>query len=307
MPINIPDKLPAIEILNKEYIFTIKESKAIHQDIRPLKIALLNIMPVKIVTETHILRLLSNTPLQIEIDMFLPETHTSKNTSSEHLKSFYKTFSKIRSSKYDGLIITGAPVEEMEFEDVDYWNEMKEIMNWAENNVTSTLYICWAAQAGLYYHYGIPKYPLKEKVSGNFEHNVSNKKYPIVRGFDDIYIAPHSRYTEVKRKDIEKIKELVILSESEEAGVYLVASKDGRKVFVTGHPEYEPDTLKNEYERDIKKGLKIAIPKNYFPNDDATKPPLTRCQSHANLLFANWLNYYVYQTTPFDLNKINKS
>ena len=304
MPINIPDKLPAIDILKKEFIFFMKESDATHQDIRPLKIAIMNIMPVKITTETHLLRLLANTPLQLEIDLIYPHSHTSKNTSSEHLKTFYKTFNQIKHQKYDGLIITGAPVEHLDFEDVSYWNELQELMKWAEHNVTSTLYICWASQAGLYYHYNIPKYPLDKKMFGVFYHKVTNRKEPIVRGFDDYFLAPHSRYTEVKRKDIEKIKDLVIVSESDEAGVYIVASKDRKKVFVTGHSEYDPDTLKEEYERDVKKGLDINIPKNYFPDDNPAKSPIVKWRSHANLLFTNWLNYYVYQETPYDRSEI---
>jgi len=304
MPINIPDKLPAIDILKKEFIFFMKESDATHQDIRPLKIAIMNIMPVKITTETHLLRLLANTPLQLEIDLIHPHSHTSKNTSSEHLKTFYKTFNQIKHQKYDGLIITGAPVEHLDFEDVSYWGELQELMKWAEHNVTSTLYICWASQAGLYYHYNIPKYPLDKKMFGVFYHKVTNRKEPIVRGFDDYFLAPHSRYTEVKRKDIEKIKDLVIVSESDEAGVYIVASKDRKKVFVTGHSEYDPDTLKEEYERDVKKGLDINIPKNYFPDDNPAKAPIVKWRSHANLLFTNWLNYYVYQETPYDRSEI---
>ncbi len=304
MPINVPDKLPAIDILRKEFIFIMKESEAKHQDIRPLKIAIMNIMPVKITTETHLLRLLANTPLQLEIDLIHPNTHTSKNTPVEHLQTFYKTFNNIKDKKYDGLIITGAPVEHLEFEDVTYWNELKELMEWAEHHVTSTLYICWAAQAGLYYHYNIPKYPIDKKMFGVFYHKVNNRNSNIVRGFDDYFLAPHSRHTEVRRKDIEKIKELNIVSESDEAGIYIVVSKDRKKVFVTGHSEYDPYTLKEEYERDIQKGLQIDIPKHYFPNDDPSKPPIVKWRSHANLLFTNWLNYFVYQITPFDLNKI---
>ena len=304
MPINVPDKLPAIEILKKENIFILKESKARHQDIRPLRIALLNIMPVKSSTETNILRQLSSTPLQLEIDLIYPKTHHPKNTPIEHLQSFYNTFDKIRHKKYDGFIITGAPVEHLDFEKVDYWEEMKDIMDWAEHHVTSSLYICWGAQAGLYYHYGIPKYPLKEKMFGVFYHHVIKKEYPIVRGFDDCFLAPHSRHTEERRKDIEKIKTLTITSESKEAGIYIVVSKDSKKIFVTGHSEYNSLTLKEEYERDKGKGLNIAIPKNYFLKDDPSKSPIVRWRSHANLLFTNWLNYYVYQETPFDLNKI---
>jgi homoserine O-succinyltransferase/O-acetyltransferase len=304
MPINVPDKLPAIDILKKEHIFIMKQSRAKQQDIRPLKILLLNIMPLKISTETNILRLLSNTPLQLEIDLMHPREYTSKNTPAEHLKTFYKTFDQIKKNKYDGFIITGAPVEHLEFEEVLYWDELKEIMDWSEHNVTSTLYICWAAQAGLYYHYGIPKYGLKNKMFGVFRHSVNDRKYPIVRGFDDNYLAPHSRHTEIKKKDLNKINDLVIVSESKEAGVYIVASKSSKKIFVTGHSEYDINTLKDEYERDLKKGLEISVPKNYFPEDDPTNDPLVNWRSHANLLFTNWLNYYVYQETPYNIEQI---
>lgn len=301
MPLTLPDKLPAIDILKQENIFVIDTTRAMHQDIRPMKIGLFNIMPVKVTTETHLLRLLSNTPLQIELDLLHPRTHDSKNTSTDHLQQFYKTFDQIKHQKYDGFIITGAPVEHLEFEDVNYWDELKEILDWCDTNVTSTLLICWASQAGLYHYYGVPKYHLPAKMFGVFDHTVNNKTLPIVRGFDDVFPAPHSRHTEVKRSDIEKIDALEIISESEEAGIYMVGSKDGKKIFVTGHSEYDPDTLKNEYVRDINKGLDIAVPKNYFPKDDPTKEPLVTWRSHANLLFTNWLNYYVYQVTPYDL------
>jgi len=304
MPINIPDNLPAASILKDENIFVMNETRAIHQDIRPQKILILNIMPIKQTTETHILRLLSNTPLQIEIDLMYPKTHTPKNTPIEHLRTFYKTFDEVCKNKYDGMIITGAPVEHIAFEEVTYWPELVEIMNWTTHHVTSTMYICWAAQAGLYHFHGIQKYMLPEKLSGVYYHRVNNRRLPLVRGFDDRFLAPHSRYTEVRRKDIIRIKELEMISESDTAGVYIVGSKDGKRIFVTGHSEYDPDTLKEEYFRDIKKGLDIHIPENYFPDNDPSKPPLVKWRSHANLLYTNWLNYYVYQVTPFDLGEI---
>ena len=301
MPLNIPDNLPAIEQLINENIFVMRETRAIHQDIRPLQIAILNLMPVKTTTETHILRMLSNTPLQVEVVLLRTLTYTSKNTSKEHLKEFYKTFEDVRHRKFDGLIITGAPIEHMQFEDVDYWDELVQIMNWSNDHVTSTLFICWGAQAGLYHHYGIPKYELPKKMFGVFCHKVYNRKEPIVRGFDDMFLAPHSRHTCNRAEDINKVPDLELISESDEAGVYLVVSKDGRRIFVTGHSEYDPDTLKNEYLRDLDKGLPIEIPKNYFKDDDPQKDPIVRWKSHANLLFSNWLNYYVYQITPYDL------
>ena len=305
MPINVPDKLPAIEVLKEEKIFVIQQSTALRQDIRAMRIALLNIMPVKQTTETHILRLLSNTPLQIEVDLVYPKTHQSKNTPVEHLRAFYRTFDEISKNKYDGMIITGAPVELLNFEEVDYWNEMKTIMDWTVNNVTSTLFICWAAQAGLYHFFNIPKYPLEEKMFGVFNHKVKDRKLPLVRGFDDTFLAPHARHTEIKLADVEKIKELDVVSDSDEAGVYIVARKDGRQIFITGHSEYDPNTLKEEYERDIEKGMKISIPKNYFLNDEISSTPIVRWRSHANLLFTNWLNYYVYQMTPYNINDIH--
>ena len=304
MPVIIPDKLPAKELLSNENIFVIEQTSALHQDIRALRIAILNIMPLKIATENHILRLLTNSPLQVEIQLIRTRGHTSKNTPEDHLQYFYKTFDEIRHQKFDGLIVTGAPVEHLEFEEVDYWSEIKEIFEWSKHNVTSTLLICWAAQAGLYHFYRVPKYPVPEKVFGNFYHTINNIKTPISRGFDDGFYAPHSRHTEVKRDDILKVSELEIISESDEAGVYIVISKDGKRVFVTGHSEYDPDTLKKEYERDIAKGLDIAIPKNYFPDNDPSKQPQVSWRSHANLLFLNWLNYYVYQITPFEINEI---
>lgn len=304
MPIKIPDNLPAKEILSNENIFIMDESRAFSQDIRPLKIVILNLMPNKETTETQILRLLGNSPLQVEIVLLHPESHTSKNTSEEHLTSFYKTFGDIKAEKYDGMVITGAPVEHLEFEDVNYWKELKEIMKWTSSNVTSTLHICWAAQAGLYFHFGVPKYPLPEKMFGVFPHTINKKNVKLLRGFDDEFYIPHSRHTEIRREDLEKVQELDILSESRDSGVYLVATRDGRQIFVTGHSEYDPLTLKGEYDRDIQKSLPIAIPRNYFLGDDPSQIPVVKWRSHANLLFSNWLNYYVYQQTPYDLSKI---
>jgi homoserine O-succinyltransferase len=304
MPLNIPDKLPAVEVLEKENIFVMKETTAIHQDIRPLKVVILNLMPLKIATETHILRLLSNTPLQVEITLLHTENHVSKNTPAEHLESFYKKFSQIKKYKYDGLIITGAPVELLEFEEVDYWEELKEIMDWSTTNVTSTLFICWGAQAGLFHFYNIPKYNLSGKMFGVFNHKINNILTPLIRGFDEEFQAPHSRHTEIRREDILKIDDLEIISESDEAGVFIVISKNAKQIFVTGHAEYDPATLKEEYERDLKKGLKITIPKYYFPDNNPNNIPKVLWKSHANLLFSNWLNYYVYQRTPFNLEEI---
>jgi len=306
MPVIIPQDLPATEVLLKENIFVMNENRALHQDIRPLKIAILNLMPTKITTETQLLRLIGNTPLQIEVDLLCTETYQSKNTPQEHLLSFYKTFTDIKDKKFDGMIITGAPIEHLEFEEVEYWEELKEILEFTKQNVFSTLHICWGAQAALYYHYGISKYPLPEKMFGVFKHRVHNRKCMLVRGFDDEFYAPHSRHTTISKEDIEKVKDLKILVESEMAGVYLLATKNGRQVFVTGHSEYDPLTLKSEYDRDIEKGLDINVPLNYFPSDDPAQEPLVRWRSHANLLFSNWLNYYVYQETPFDLNQLNK-
>lgn len=304
MPVIIPDNLPAREILAQENIFTIENSKAVHQDIRALRIAILNIMPTKVATETHILRLLTNSPLQVEIQFIRIRDYQSKNTPMAYLEHFYKTFDEIRDQKFDGLIITGAPVEHLAFEAVDYWDEICEILDWSVCNVTSTLLICWAAQAGLYYFHDIPKQHLPAKIFGNYFHKVNKKHLSLTRGFDDGFYAPHSRHTEVLRTDIEKVNDLEIIAESEEAGVYLIASRDGKRVFVTGHSEYDPDTLKMEYERDLAKGLSIGVPKNYFPDDNPYNPPMVSWRSHANLLFLNWLNYYVYQITPFDINKI---
>jgi homoserine O-succinyltransferase/O-acetyltransferase len=304
MPLNIPDNLPAADQLRNENIFVMNQSRALHQDIRPQQILILNLMPVKTTTETHILRMLSNTPLQVEVTLLHTKTHDSRNTPREHLETFYKTFDDIKDRKFDGLIITGAPIEHLQFEEVDYWDELKEILDWAEQHVTSELFICWAAQAALYHHYGVPKYPLPEKMFGVFAHTVNNPKIPIVRGFDDEFLAPHSRHTEVRRSDLEKISELVIVSESAEAGIYIIASKDGKRIFVTGHSEYDPTTLRDEYFRDLNKGLPIAIPRNYFKDDDPATSPLVRWKSHANLLYCNWLNYYVYQVTPYRLSDI---
>jgi homoserine O-succinyltransferase len=305
MPLNVPDKLPAIEILEKENIFVMNETRAVHQDIRPLKVVILNLMPIKITTETHMLRLLSNTPLQVEITLMHPVEHNSKNTSIEHLETFYKNFSQIEDKKFDGMIITGAPVEHLEFEDVDYWGELKRIMDWTKSHVTSTMFICWGAQAGLYHFYNIPKYKLPNKMFGIFPHTVNKPYTPLIRGFDEVFQAPHSRHTEIRKEDILKINELDIIAESKEAGVFIVMSKTGRQIFVTGHAEYDPTTLRDEYERDIKKGMKIDIPKNYFQGDDPGNAPKVRWKSHANLLFTNWLNYYVYQMTPYNLDEIS--
>ncbi len=303
MPIKIPDGLPAKEILQKENIFVMDESRAFTQDIRPLKIVILNLMPVKEVTETQLLRLLGNTPLQVEITFIHPETHQSKNTSLQHLTAFYQTFADIKHQKYDGMIITGAPIEKLSFEDVTYWDELTQIMDWTVSNVTSTLHICWGAQAGLYHHYGVPKYILEEKVFGVFPHTITNRKVKLLRGFDDEYVVPQSRYTEVRREDIEGISEIEILSESQESGINIVASKNGKQIFITGHFEYDAITLKREYERDIEKGLAICCPMHYFKNNDPSLEPRFRWRAHANLVFSNWLNYYLYQETPYDLSK----
>jgi homoserine O-succinyltransferase len=303
MPIKIPDHLPAKEILMNENIFVMSETEAYHQDIRPLRIAILNLMPTKETTETQILRLIGNTPVQLEFVLLHPRTHTSKNTSPEHLEQFYKTFDDVRNEKFDGLIITGAPVEQMDFEDVYYWDELKQIMDWSNENVTSTLHICWAAQAGLYHHFGVKKYPLDSKMFGVFPHVISTQNVKLLRGFDELFWVPQSRHTEVRREDIEKVASLQILSESPEAGVYIAGTKDGKHIFVTGHSEYDACTLKYEYDRDVNKGLDAAVPKNYYPNDDPSKEPLVSWRAHANLLFSNWLNYYVYQETPYDLHK----
>jgi len=305
MPVNIPDQLPAIEILKKENIFVMDETSASHQDIRPLKLVILNLMPLKITTETDLLRLLSNSPLQIEVDFLKIKGHTSKNTPVEHMKAFYQDFDRIRQSKYDGLIITGAPVEHLPFEEVTYWDELRQIMDWADKHVFSTMFICWAAQAGLYHHYGIPKYPLNQKMFGIFRHTVSDDKLPIFRGFDDEFFVPHSRHTEILRSDIIKVQGLSIISESDESGVNMVIGKGGRQLFITGHLEYSRNTLDNEYRRDLSKNLPIQVPVNYYAGDDPANQPLVRWKSAANLLFANWLNYYVYQETPYNLSELD--
>ncbi|WP_303187487.1 homoserine O-succinyltransferase [Phocaeicola coprocola] len=306
MPLNLPDKLPAIDLLKEENIFVIDNSRASTQDIRPLKIVILNLMPIKITTETDLIRLLSNSPLQIEVSFMKLKSHTSKNTPIEHMKAFYRDFECMRNEKFDGMIITGAPVEHLEFEDVNYWDEIQDIFNWTRTHVTSTLYICWAAQAGLYHHYGIPKYPLDKKMFGIFEHRICEgmSKLPIFRGFDDVFFVPHSRHTEVRRADIEKHPELTIISESDDSGVHIVMARGGREFYVTGHSEYSPYTLDTEYRRDLGKGLPIDMPKNYYRDNDLEKGPLVRWRSTANLLFSNWLNYYVYQETPYDINQI---
>lgn len=304
MPLTLPDRLPAIELLKQENIFVMDTTRASSQDIRPLRIAVLNLMPLKITTETDLVRLLSNSPLQIELSFMKVKSHTSKNTPVEHMKAFYTDFEEMRHHKYDGFIITGAPVEHMDFEEVSYWEEITEIFEWARHNVTSTLYICWAAQAGLYHHYGIPKYPLDKKMFGIFKHHVNNPELPIFRGFDDEFSIPHSRHTEVRREDIERNPELDILAESEESGVSVVMARGGREIFLTGHSEYSPLTLDTEYRRDLEKGLPIEMPKHYYRNDDPSLPPLVTWRSHANLLFNNWLNYYVYQATPYRLEDI---
>ena len=305
MPVNIPDNLPATETLTNENIFVMRQSRAAHQDIRSLRIAILNLMPTKISTETQLLRLIGNTPLQIDITLFLPNSHQPKNTPEEHLVSFYQTFSEIRHMKFDGMIITGAPIELLPFEEVNYWSELKDIIDWSHDNVYSTFYICWGAQAGMYHQFGVPKYPLAEKMFGVFPHSITNRNEKLLRGFDDIFFAPHSRHTEVRRADIEKVPELKIMAESPEAGIYIVGTRDERQIFVTGHSEYDPGTLKSEYERDVSKGLPIGIPKNYYPNDDPSEEPVVKWRGHSNLLYANWLNYYVYQETPFDLQQIH--
>ena len=299
MPIKIPNDLPAFQTLEKENIFVIPDDRAAHQDIRALKIAIVNLMPDKIATETQLLRLLSNTPLHVDIDLIQMSSHMSKNTSLEHMLAFYKNFDEVCDNRYDGLIITGAPVEQMEYEDVDYWDELCRVFEWSKTNVFSTIHICWGAQAGLYYHYGLKKHLLDKKVFGVFEHHVMNRKVPLVRGFDDYFMAPHSRHTEVRAEDIRKIPDLTILAESDEAGVFLAIADEGRRIFVMGHPEYDRVTLDKEYKRDKDKGLDIKMPVNYYPNDDDTQKPRLQWRSHGNILYSNWLNYYVYQTTPF--------
>ena len=304
MPIKIPNNLPAYDTLTSENIFVMTETRAVSQDIRPLKLLLLNLMPTKIDTETQLMRLLGNTPLQVEADLIYTESHKSKNTSQDHLLAFYKTFSEIKENRYDGMIITGAPVERMPFEEVEYWGELCSILEWTKTHVHSTLHICWGAQAGLYYHFGIEKHLLKDKLFGIFPHIVDYKNAILLRGFDCRFMAPHSRHTTVYRHDIESIPEIRILASSEEAGVYAAMTKDGEQIFITGHPEYDAGTLGKEYLRDKNKGLPISVPKNYFPHDDDSKEPIVSWRAHANLLFSNWLNYFVYQTTPYDISSI---
>ena len=302
MPIKIQSDLPVKEILEKENIFVMDEGRAVHQDIRPIRILILNLMPLKEETELQLLRSLSNTPLQVDVSFMMVATHESKNTATSHLHKFYETFDQVKAHKYDGMIITGAPVEQMEFEEVDYWEELKEIMEWTKTNVTSTIYLCWAAQAGLYYHYGLKKKMMDHKVFGLFRHRVKNRRVPLVRGFDDEFLAPHSRHTEVAAEDIHACDALTILAESEEAGVFLCMAMDGRQIFVMGHPEYDRVTLDGEYKRDKGKGLDIKLPENYYPEDDPDNKPLLLWRAHANNLYTNWLNYYVYQATPYDLD-----
>lgn len=304
MPIKIQKDLPAGEILERENIFVMDEHRARHQDIRPIEIGILNLMPLKEETELQLLRALSNTPLQVDVTFLMVSNHESRNTPTSHLNKFYDHFSRVKHRKFDGLIITGAPVEQMEYEEVDYWKEFTEICAWTKTNVTSTMHLCWGAQAGLYYHYGIPKLPLPEKVFGVYEHRVLNRKIPLVRGFDDYFMAPHSRHTEVPKEEIEKHKELTILAESEEAGVFLLLDEDGKKIFVMGHPEYDRVTLHDEYMRDKNKGLNTALPEHYYTDDDCTIRPNLQWRAHCNMLYSNWLNYYVYQATPYDLDKI---
>lgn len=301
MPICIPNTLPAAKVLESENIFVMTQERASHQDIRPLKLGILNLMPTKVVTETQLLRLLSNSPLQMDIELIQTATHTSKNTSAQHLLKFYKVFDDIKEEYFDGFIITGAPVEQMDFEEVDYWPELCALMEWSKTHVYSTLHICWGAQAALYYHYGIPKYPLPEKMFGVFEHRTLDTTHPLLRGFDEQFFAPHSRHTTVLSKDIEACPSLRLLAESEEAGAYLAASRSGRQFFVTGHAEYDRDTLAGEYFRDIDRHLPISVPKHYFKGDDPAGEILYRWRGHASLLFSNWLNYFVYQRTPYDL------
>ena len=304
MPIKIPNDLPAKKVLESENIFVMTETRAITQDIRPLKILILNLMPKKIETETQLARLLGNTPLQVEPELIRTKTYQSKNVSEEHLLAFYKTFDDVKDRNFDGMIITGAPVEHLAFEDVEYWEELCAIMEWSKSHVHSTLHICWGAQAGLYYHHGVKKYPLPEKMFGVFPHTVERKSSILFRGFDDVFMVPHSRHTEIKREDVEGVPSLKLLSTSPEAGVYAVSTENGRQIFITGHSEYDADTLKGEYLRDLSQGKPIKMPVNYFPENDETREPLVSWRSHANLLFSNWLNYFVYQTTPYDLMQL---
>ncbi len=304
MPIRIPNDLPAAGTLQQENIFVMTANRAVQQDIRPLEIVVLNLMPTKIATETQLSRLLGNTPLQVNLELMHTTSHISKNVAQEHLLTFYKSFDELKHRKFDGMVITGAPVEHLEFEDVDYWPELCQIMEWSKTNVHSTFHICWGAQAGLYYHYGIQKHELPEKLFGVFHHTADYKRSILLRGFDDTFWAPHSRHTTILREDIEKVPELKILASSEKAGIYALMNDQGRQIFVTGHSEYDADTLQKEYMRDKNLGLPIHVPENYFPDDDDTKEPVVRWRGHANLLFSNWLNYFVYQTTPYDIMAI---
>ena len=304
MPIKIPNNLPAVKTLESENIFVMTETRAMTQDIRPLKILILNLMPKKIETETQLARLLGNTPLQVEMELIHTKSHESKNVAQDHLLAFYKTFDQVKHRKFDGMIITGAPVEHMPFEEVEYWQELCEIMEWSKTHVHSTFHICWGAQAGLYYHYGINKQQMEEKMFGVFPHQVDHKPSILFRGFDETFLVPHSRHTTVLREDIEKVKELKILSSSPISGVYAVSTKNGRQIFITGHSEYDAETLKTEYLRDLSQGKPIHIPVNYFPGDDETQPPLVSWRAHANLLYSNWLNYFVYQSTPYDIKNV---
>ena len=306
MPIKIPNDLPAVKTLTDENIFVMTETRAITQDIRPLKILLLNLMPKKIETETQLSRLLGNSPLQVDFEFIHTKSHVSKNTSAEHLFTFYKTFDDVKDKTFDGMIITGAPVEQMPFEEVEYWNELCEIMEWTKTHVHSTFHICWGAQAALYYHYGVKKYPLKEKLFGIFPHKADYKKSILLRGFDDVFMVPQSRHTTIKTEDVAAVPELKILASNEQCGIYAIATEGGKQIFITGHSEYDADTLKNEYLRDVAAGLPIHVPENYFPDDDPTKDPVVSWRSHANLLYSNWLNYFVYQTTPYDIQKIKE-
>ena len=306
MPIAIPNDLPAAEILQNENIFVMKQTRAETQQIRPLEIVLLNLMPTKIVTETQLSRMLGNTPLQVHLELMMLSSHKPKNTPEEHLLAFYKTFEDLKDRKFDGMVITGAPVENMPFEQVNYWEELKQIMEWSKDHVHSTFHICWGAQAGLYYHYGIEKKPLSQKLFGVFLHRADYRRAILLRGFDDEFWVPHSRHTTVDRADIETVPGLKILASSEEAGVYIVMNKEGRQIFVTGHSEYDPDTLEREYLRDKYLGLPIQVPKHYYPNDDDSKPPIVRWRGHGNLLYSNWLNYFVYQTTPYDIMSVGQ-
>ncbi|HPB84504.1 MAG TPA: homoserine O-succinyltransferase [Paludibacteraceae bacterium] len=304
MPLNLPDKIPAIDLLKQENIFVMNTERASTQDIRPLKMLILNLMPIKITTETDLIRLLSNTPLQIEVDFLKLNSHTPKNTPIEHLKAFYRPFSEVREQTYDGMIITGAPVETISFKEVTYWEEITGVFDWARTHVTSTFFICWAAQAGLYHYYNVPKHALDKKMFGVFSHKVLEPLNPIFRGFDDEFFVPHSRHTTILRSDLEKVPELTILSESPNAGVYLVMGRNGREFFVTGHSEYSPNTLDEEYKRDLAKGLDIELPCNYYKNNNPAEGPIVRWRGHANLLFSNWLNYFVYQKTPYNISEI---